>query len=58
VKHCIDYIFINRNQYFQNREVVIEKYLDPTDVENEGLLNMEIGNPCPTHPSDHYSIGY
>lgn len=58
VKHCIDFMFINRNSYFKNREVAVEKYLDPADVESEGLMNLDIGNPCPSHPSDHYSIGY
>jgi len=32
--------------------------LDPSDLERDGLLNTEIGNPCPNHPSDNYSIGY
>ena len=37
---------------------MISSVLDPGDVEADGLLNTEIGNPCPSHPSDHYSIGY
>jgi len=36
----------------------ILEYLDPGDLERDDLLNLEIGNPCPNHPSDHYSIGY
>ncbi len=32
--------------------------MDPTDVEKDGLLNNELGKPNPSHPSDHYSIGY
>ena len=38
--------------------MLVQAVLDPGDVEAEGLLNTEIGNPCPNHPSDHYSIGY
>ena len=58
IKRCNDYIFIRKNQYFEDGKITIEKYLDPSDIEKEGILNHSIGNPCPNHPSHHYSIGY
>jgi len=58
VKRTIDYIFMARNDYYNTNKCTISECLDPSDVEKEGLLNMDIGNPCPNHPSDHYSIGY
>jgi len=32
--------------------------MDPSQVEEDGLLNTEIGYPAPNHPSDHLSIAY
>jgi len=58
VKRTIDYIFLLKNKYSLNNGVTIKEYLDPGDLERDRLLNSEVGNPCPTHPSDHYSIGY
>jgi len=37
---------------------VIEEYMDPSDLEEKGLINPEIGNPNLNHPSDHYSLAY
>ena len=34
------------------------EYLDPEDLETDGMLNNEIGYPNASHPSDHFSIGY
>ena len=34
------------------------KFMDPSDLEAEGRLNLKIGNPCENHPSDHYSLVY
>ena len=58
VKRTIDYIFMAQNDYYKNNKCMITQCLDPSDLEVEGLLNHIIGNPCPNHPSDHYSIGY
>ena len=59
VKRTIDYIYVAKNDYYNKHGgVQIIEYLDPGDVEKDGLINNDIGNPCPNHPSDHYSIGY
>lgn len=58
VKRTIDYIFIAKNDWFEESGCTISQYLDPADLERDDLLNLKIGNPCPNHPSDHYSIGY
>jgi len=58
VKRTIDYIFMAKNEFYESNDVAITEFLDPGDLEKENLLNNEIGNPCPNHPSDHYSIGY
>ena len=58
VKRTIDYIFMAKNDYYTNHGVQILECLDPSNVEKDGLLNTDIGNPNPSHPSDHYSIGY
>lgn len=58
VKRTIDYIFMAQNDYYKSNKCLIGEVLDPQDLEAEHQLNNEIGNPCPTHPSDHFSIGY
>ena len=58
VKRTIDYIFIAKNDYFNENNVSVSEYLNPADLQKEDLLNNEVGNPCPNHPSDHYSLGY
>ena len=58
VKRTIDYIFIAKNNYFKNNDISIGSYIDTKDLENNGLINNDIGNPCENHPSDHYSIAY
>ena len=57
VQDVQDYIFINK-PVIARKEVKLTDYLDPEDLDHDGLLNYDIGNPCPNHPSDHYSIGY
>ena len=47
-----------KNKYQKANSAIIVDYLDPGDLEREGLINSSIGNPCSNHPSDHYSIGY
>ena len=46
------------NNYYSQNGVVVEASLDPDDIEKRGQLNMQVGNPCPNHPSDHYSLVY
>ena len=62
IKKTTDYIFILKNQWFKNNlengGVIIDHYLDTEDLDKENLLNKLIGNPCPNHPSDHYSLAY
>jgi len=58
VKRTIDYMFLMKNKWLAENELVVEQFMDPKDLENDGQINQDIGNPCPTHPSDHYSIAY
>ena len=58
IKKTTDYIFVAKNDWFEESGYAISQYLDPAELERNNQLNLEIGNPCSTHPSDHYSIGY
>ena len=59
MRHTIDYIFVAKNDWYSKQKgSVILEYMDPTDVEKDGQLNKQWGNPCENHPSDHYSIAY
>ena len=58
LKKTIDYIFVAKNDWLKESGYTISQYLDPADLERNDQLNLRIGNPCSTHPSDHYSIGY
>ena len=33
-------------------------YIDPEDLEENGLIDKEMANPCANYPSDHYSLAY
>ena len=47
------------NAYYKKyKGCTVLEYLDPEDIEKDGLLNNEIGYPNATHPSDHFSLGY
>ena len=50
---------MQKNDYFNKHgPCFVEAHLDMDDIKNENLRNDVIGNPCPNHPSDHYSLGY
>ena len=58
IKRTVDYMFIAKNDYFNDNIPVIKRYMEPLELEQDGLLNTDIGYPSPDHPSDHFSIGY
>lgn len=58
VKRTIDYIFMAKNQFANRDKAFVSRYMDPAQVERDGLLNTEIAYPAPEHPSDHFSIAY
>ena len=45
IKKCVDYVFIATNAYYQLNGVAIQAVMDPEDLEKDGLLNNELGNP-------------
>ena len=40
------------------QNAAVSEFFDTKDLEDAGLLDMEIGNPTKDHPSDHYSLAY
>ena len=58
VQRTIDYIFMATNNAYEGVFGEMYQYLDPSDLEKDGVLNKEIGYPNASHPSDHFSIGY
>ena len=47
-----------KNDYYETNGCAIEAVMDPSDVELDGQLNGDLGNPSSSHPSDHYSLAY
>jgi len=39
VKRTVDYIFIAKNDYYKKNGCAVLEYLDPSDLERDGLLN-------------------
>jgi len=58
VKRTIDYIFMQKNNFFKNHGLRVSSYSSTYHIEQDGRLNKEVGNPCQNHPSDHYSLYY
>lgn len=50
-------MFLCENNFPQGY-IKVEAVMDPKDLEDEGLLDEEMANPCANHPSDHFSLAY
>ena len=58
VKRTVDYIFLQKNEYYQNKTVHIIQYQNPSDIDRDGNILDDIYFPCHNHPSDHFSSSY
>ena len=55
-KKTVDYIFVNKNEWYKSNQVVVTEFMDPMDLERQGSLSNEY--PSENHPSDHFSLVY
>lgn len=50
-------MFLCENNFPQG-QIRVDAVMDPKDLEEQDLLDLQMACPCANHPSDHFSLAY